>query len=284
MLSYQHAYHAGGPADVHKHVLLLRVLAYLARKSKPFVAIDVHAGEGAYALARPEAEKTAEFRRGIARLWAAPAKAEALAPYLDVVRAANPHGALSVYPGSPAFMRAGLRDHDRLILNELHPAAVAVLRRWAGSDPRIAVHKRDADEAIRALLPPEIRRGVVLIDPSYEMRGSYEATAAAVADSVAKWPEGIFVVWFPHLADRRHVPLVDGLKTIDAPMVMSDLDLDSGGLADAPDKGLRGSGVIVINPPWQFAEEADLLGKELARQLGEGPRAKHTLTWLRPER
>ncbi len=283
MLSYQHAYHAGGPADVHKHALLLLALAHLARKAKPFVAIDVHAGEGAYALTRPEAEKTAEFRRGITRLWPPAKNAGTLAPYLDVVSAANPGGTLSVYPGSPAFVRACLREQDRLILNELHPGAAAALRRWVGNDPRIAVHKRDADEAIRALLPPEIRRGLVLIDPSYEMRGAYEETAAAVAAAVAKWPEGIFMVWYPHLADKRHVPLVEGLRKIETPMVMSELDLDSGGLADAPEKGLRGSGVIVVNPPWQFADDADALGKELAKRLGEGPRAKHSLTWLRPE-
>jgi 23S rRNA (adenine2030-N6)-methyltransferase len=202
---------------------------------------------------------------------------------MATLHAINPGDALSVAPGSPAIVRSVLGDQDRLIVNELHPAAATALHRWTANDPRVAIHRRDANEALRGLLPPEIRRGLVLVDPSYEERGAYADTARAVAGGVTRWPEGIFATWYPILADRRDKALTEGLAAIDAPMVSSELDFDNRGLADAPALGLRGSGLIVINPPWQFADRAGPLGNALARHLGDGPKAAHRLTWIHPD-
>jgi 23S rRNA (adenine2030-N6)-methyltransferase len=283
MLSYQHAYHAGGPADVHKHALLVLVLDHLRRKDKPFIVLDLQAGEGVYDLTSPEALKTGEYARGIGRVWQQRTGGPALTAYLAAIDTLNP-AALQTYPGSPAISQHGLRAQDRLILNELHPSAHATLRRWARRDHRITVHNRNAGEALGALLPPEIRRGLVLVDPSYEDRHEYATTAAQVTNAVTKWAEGIFAVWYPLLADNRHQPLWDGLAKLKQPMLASELHLDVGGLADAPELGLRGSGMIMINPPWQFAAEAAALGDDLVRLLGDGPAAHHTLTWINPDR
>jgi 23S rRNA (adenine2030-N6)-methyltransferase len=282
VLSYQHAYHAGNAADVHKHALLVALLGALRRKPKPFVVVDTHAGTGVYDLGSVEARTTGEWQGGIGRLW--PLGPPALAPYLEAVRAQNPGGALVAYPGSPAIVREALRADDRAILTELHPAAFAALRRWAGADPRLAVHRREAGESLRALLPPAIRRGLVLIDPPYEVHTDYGDTAAHATAGFAKWPEGIFMVWYPLLADDRRRPLVEGLSRIDAPMLRSELDFDAGGLADAPGLGLRGSGAVVVNPPWQFDRDAAAIGEALARTIGVGPAARHTLAWIRPPR
>ncbi len=283
MLSYQHAFHVGGPADVHKHALLWALLGHLRAKEKPFVALDLYAGEGLYALTRAEAQKIKEHERGIARLLARSDLSPDLAAYVDTVRGFDP-SMLSLYPGSPALLRAAMRPQDRLIFNELHPAASTALRAWVADDPQIVIHRRDASEAIDGLLPPTIRRGLLLIDPSYELKGEYEKVANDVVRAVARWPEGIVAVWFPLLADNRHEPLLAGLKDITAPTLISQLDFHNQGLPDVPARGLRGTGLIVINPPWQFDKAARNIGDALAPILGDGPKAKHVLRWLVPER
>ena len=283
MLSYQHAYHAGGPADVHKHALLALVLRHLADKPKPFCAIDLHAGEGVYDLTAAAAEKTAEYRRGIGLVWPV-TPSPGLGDYLDAVRSVNAGGTLQFYPGSCAIMRAALRDQDRLIVNDLHPAAATALERWARRDPRIAVHRRDAIAALPALVPPLVRRGVVLIDPSYEVKAEYTTVAAALCRAQAKWSDGIFMLWYPLLADNRHRVLHEALAEIDAPMLTSEIVFGASGPADAPSLGLRGSGMLVINPPWGFAAATEAVSAWLSTTLAQGIGAAHDLTWLRPDK
>jgi len=286
MLSYQHAYHAGGPADVHKHAVLNALALHMGEKDKPFCALDVFAGEGVYDLAHAMATKTNEYTQGIGALWSGKISVPAaLAAYLTLVRSFNPDGVLKTYPGSPAVVKAHLRDIDRLIVNELHPAANEALHHWARRDSRIAVHKRDALEALGALVPPPIRRGFAVIDPSYEVAAEYAATGAAVVRAIAKWTTGIYVVWYPLLADARHAPLLSALKNdIDFPTVVSEITFDTAGLPDAPKMGLRGSGLVIVNPPWQFETVLMDIGEWLAAALPFGPKAQHTLTWLTPRR
>jgi 23S rRNA (adenine2030-N6)-methyltransferase len=279
MLSYQHAYHAGGPADVHKHALLRCVLLRLAAKAKPFTAIDLHGGEGWYALTRPEALKTAEYTAGIGQLWTKTQLGPDLAGYLAMVRSLNPGDTLSAYPGSPEIMRAVLRPADRLIVNELHPAASIALKRWAGHDNRVAVHRRDATEALLALVPPEIRRGVVMIDPSYEQADEYTCWADLLVEACRKWREGTYVVWYPILTFGRHAALLAAARSLQQPAFDSAFLLGRGGLLDAPDRGLRGSGVLVVNPPYPVEDAVERLGAELVTHLTGGTGA-HTLTWL----
>jgi 23S rRNA (adenine2030-N6)-methyltransferase len=277
MLSYQHAYHAGSAADVHKHAAFALLLEHLAKKDKPFCVIDLYAGEGDYNLAAPAAQKTGDYESGIARLWNEPVP-PTLNSYMEVLRRMNADGALKRYPGSPALARAFLREGDQLILNELHSGAFPILERWARRDSRIAAHKRDGLEALLALTPPKIRRGLVLVDPSYEVKTEYSEIPEKLAQSAAKWREGIYVVWYPVLKEQRHLVLLDGLKAwVNSDILVCELGLN----ADKRDdgfSGLRGTGVAVINPPWQFDEHMTEAGAWLARKLDQG---KHTTRWVK---
>lgn len=279
MLSYQHAYHAGGPADLHKHAAFAFVLAHLASKDKPFVIVDLHAGHGLYDLTSAEAGKTQEYAGGIGRLWplAAANPPAAAQPFAACVTSFNPEG-LRIYPGSPAIARAFLRHSDALILNELHPAALADLRRWAGPDQRIAIHKRDSQEALLALVPPTIRRGVVLLDPSYEMKDEYASLPGKIAAAVRKWREGCYLVWYPVLAEGRHEALITGLQDqVDGSLVRCELTLRPGRGKAAT--GLLGTGLVVINPPWQFDKKMTEIGNWLAERLTSSGR--HDVRWLK---
>lgn len=278
MLSYQHAYHAGNPADVHKHVALTLLLAHLAAKDKPFVVLDLYAGEGDYDLTQFAPQKTGEYRHGIEQLWNAAKTPPVLAPYVKAVRDLNPTDALQRYPGSPALARAYLRTDDRLVLNELHVTAFGNLGRWARKDERISVHQRDSLEALLALVPPTPRRGLVLIDPPYEVKGEYTAVAEKLAEAHAKWREGIFVVWYAILKEARHRTLLEIIKTkIDAPLLVDELTFTLPKRGDGV-SGLLGSGLAVINPPWRFDDEMRDAGNALARTFTG---ARHSAMWFK---
>lgn len=269
MLSYQHGYHAGGPADLHKHAALCAVLERLAEKAKPFVVIDLYAGHGAYGLGTPEAQKTREFESGIGRVWPTQQSVPpAIGRLFDAVSSLNPEGRLVRYPGSPALTRAALRADDRLILNELHPGAFADLRRWAGRDARISLHKRDGLEALLGLTPPPIRRGLVVIDPSYEVKTEYESVPQVLTAALRKWKEGIYLLWYPIMSDGRHRKLLDGLEAsarAASETLVCELTFKKAPGKDAP--GLAGTGLAVINPPYRFAEMMAEAGDWLARAL-----------------
>ena len=267
MLSYQHGYHAGGPADVHKHVALAILLGRLRQKDKPFCVIDLYAGDGAYDLGSAAAEKTKEFESGIGKLW--PELPPAADLYADALRALNPDGQLKRYPGSPAIARQALRADDRLLLNELHPAAYRYLRNWIGADTRIAPHKRDGLEAMTALTPPAIRRGLVIVDPSYEVKTEYAEIPEKLRETIRKWAEAIYLVWYPVLADGRHRAMLDALATLDAEVLGCELTLPA-------TQGLLGTGVAVINPPYQFDNTMRDTGKWIADKLS----ARHSVKWL----
>jgi 23S rRNA (adenine2030-N6)-methyltransferase len=260
MLSYRHGFHAGNWADVHKHAALTLLLAHLRGKAKPFTVVDAFAGDAVYDLTAPEALKTAEFESGIARVWTRKDAPPGVAEYLDVVRAFNAGGRLARYPGSPAIARASLREADRMILSELHPTAYAQLKRWAAADKRIAVHKRDGLELLGAVLPPAIRRGVVLIDPAYEVKSDYDAVPAALARALRRWPEGIYAVWYPILPEGRHRALCGAI----APWkpVLSEIGPDR-----RPERGLQRAGVAVINAPFGVAAALETAREFLARAL-----------------
>ncbi len=281
MLSYQHAYHAGGPADVHKHVALGLLLGHLAKKDKPFCVFDLYAGEGEYNLEAFAAQKTQDYAKGVSHIWNAgivPRDApDGVRTYLELLRRFNPTAELGRYPGSPAIARDFMRDNDGLILNELHSTAFPELGRWARKDPRITVHKRDGLEALVGLTPPAIRRGVVLIDPSYEVKTEYTSVPETVAKSVEKWREGIFAIWYPILKEERHLSLLDGLtQQVNADIFVCELSLPAV-KHDEKAPGLRGTGLAVINPPWQFDDAMRDAGFWLARQL----QGRHTAKWLK---
>ena len=277
MLSYQHGYHAGGFADVHKHVALGLLLARLAQKDTPFCVIDSHAGRGLYDLAGEQAGKTGEWQAGIGRLADAEPATDGLRRYLDLVRSFNRAGPLATYPGSPALALRLLRPADRLVLVEAHPAEHAALRAALHHDRRVHIHKRDGFEALPALVPPAERRGLVLIDPSYEVKGDYRRVPETVGKVLQRWAAGIVAIWYPLLPDGRHAVLVEALAALPRPVLVA--ELSTGAAPAAPERGLVGTGLAVVNPPWTFAEALAESGDEIARLLfGDAGRHHQYLT------
>lgn len=242
MLSYQHAYHAGNLADVHKHAALAWMLEYLTRKDKPLSYIETHAGRGLYDLAGPEARKTGEAAAGIARVEDALPADHPYRRVLSDTRTA--HGA-STYPGSPLIAATLLRRGDRIDLAELHPAErLALAKAMTGTGARI--HAQDGMELAQALTPPDPRRGMMLIDPSYEVKADYAALAAALPKLARKWNVGIIMLWYPILADGRHHGMIRRLQDALPDALTHEIAFPPA----RKGHGMSGSGLFVVNPPW----------------------------------
>ena len=248
MLSYQHAYHAGNLADLHKHALLAWMLDYLTAKPKPLSYLETHAGRGLYDLAAPESEKTGEARAGITRALAQdwlPAD-HPLRRALDDIRAR--HGA-TAYPGSPLIARHFLRLGDTAHPAELHPAeheALAQVARFAH------LHPQDGFAMAQAVCPPTPRRGLLLIDPSYEIKADYDRIPAQIAKLARKWNVGTIALWYPVLTDDRQAPMVDTLRAAHPEALLSQVRFPPA----RPGHGMVGSGMFVINPPYGLGDEA----------------------------
>jgi len=258
-MNYRHAFHAGNFADCMKHAVLVWLLRAMARKAAAFSVLDTHAGAGRYDLGADPAERTGEWRAGIGRLLDDPPPP--LADYVALVARCG------LYPGSPALTRALLRPQDRLVCCELHPEEHAALRRAYAHDRQVAVHLRDAWEALGALLPPAEKRGVVLVDPPYEASDEYERLVAGLRRGHARFPSGVFVAWYPvkHLAPVRalHTALREsGVRDV----VAAELNLRE----PLDPARLNGSGLLVINPPYRFEAEVPALLEALRRRLGTG--------------
>ena len=247
-VNYRHAFHAGNFADVVKHALLVALLRGLLAKDKPFRVLDTHAGIGSYDLSAPEPQRTGEWRDGIGRV--VDSADPALADYLDQVRAA---GWPALYPGSPALTRTLLRAEDRLVLCELHPEDHATLRALFRGDDRVAVHKRDAWEAITALTPFPERRGLVLIDPPFEEEGEFDRLADSLATLRHRFRAGVLAAWYPikHRAPVRafHAALKD--RTV-ADCLACELTLRE----PTDPTRLNGCGLLVANAPFGFESRA----------------------------
>lgn len=243
MLSYQHGYHAGNLPDVHKHAALAVLLAALTAKDKPLSYLESHAGRGLYDLAAPEARKTGEAREGVDAVLAR-AALPADHPWVEAVRRVRAVQGPTAYPGSPAIARALLRPGDRMHLMELHPQEHAALERGFRREG-VHVHRRDGLEGLPAVVPPVPRRGLVLIDPSYEVKSDYAAVAALALTVHRKWPEAVILLWYPVLEAGLHGDLVDALDAAELPKVWRDqVDLVGSALR------LRGSGLFCVNTPY----------------------------------
>lgn len=249
MLSYRHAFHAGNHADVLKHLVLVHLTRYLCQKDKPFWYIDTHAGAGAYALDTGYAAKLAEYRGGIGRLWERRDLPEALAPYLDVVRAFNPDGRLINYPGSPRFALQTMREQDRLRLFERHSKDARLLAEaFADAGRQVIVEAGDGFAGLKALLPPPPRRALVLIDPSYEEKSDYERVVLALKEALTRFAGGTYALWYPQLTRLESHELPQRLKRLP---VKSWLHVALRVGEPAKDGfGMHGSGIFVANPPW----------------------------------
>lgn len=278
-MNYRHAYHAGNHADVLKHAVLARLMEHLKKKDKPFRVIDAHAGIGLYDLAGLEAGKTGEWEGGIGKL-AEPFSAEIealLAPYRDVIAALNPDGGLRYYPGSPELSLRLMRPNDRLIANELHPQDAVALERQYLHDPRCDVTAMDAETCLKAKLPPPERRGVILVDPPYELKTEAEKTVHMLEQGVRRFAQGVFVVWYPMKADQTAETVLTGAREIDLPgtlkVQMRVREAFKGG-------GLAGSGLVILNAPWKLDAELRQLVPALAQRLGIGSWGQAEVSWL----
>jgi 23S rRNA (adenine2030-N6)-methyltransferase len=282
-MNYQHAFHAGNFADVHKHVVLIRILEHLRAKPKAFRVIDSHAGAGRYDLLGPEAARSGEWHDGVERLFNAgrqPSRAKALLePYLDVIAALNASGRLRVYPGSPLIAQARLRQQDRLIACELEPRAAALLKACLRGDRRAKVLALDGWMAVNANVPPRERRGLVLIDPPYEDAADFIRLPGALADAHRKWPTGIYMLWYPIKERDAADALARRLRRLSVPKLLR-CEITLG--PPRGDSGLIGSGLVVANPPYTLAEELRILLPVLVRLFS--PNAAYRLDWLAPER
>ena len=253
MLSYQHAYHAGNPADLHKHLVLAELLTLLTRKARGISYMETHAGRGRYDLGSDEALKTGEAQEGIQALTLPDC---ALAKALETTRAR--FGA-AAYPGSPLIAQTLLRAQDQLHLMELHPTEYRILRQNLRSE-NTAVHKRDGYEGVLGLSPPKPRKGLVLVDPSYEVKTEYLQVAEFTRALMAKWPEATLLIWYPLLPAARHEDLIDNLKL---PYVRHEVSFD---LKDG--EGMTGSGLLLVNAPYgadKVFKNAVALAKPLLR-------------------
>ena len=281
MLSYQHQYHAGNFADVHKHLILRILFESLLKKTKPFCFIDCHAGSGRYDLGSDAALKTGEYSNGIERLWQRVVSKQqpALAAYLDAISAINSGGDLRYYPGSPQLAQHWLRDQDKALLLELHPQAVASLRKNIAADSRISIHARDCYEGLTALVPPPIKRGLVLLDPSYEIKDEYEQIIALVKRAHQRWNTATYAIWYPILAAGRHHQLLRALKKSKLEKILiSELHVST----NANDTGMLGSGLAIINTPWLVDENITALIPEITTALAPAE-GSSSLRWLMEE-
>ena len=251
MLSYQHIYHAGNPADVHKHALLCRMLAYLTAKDKPLSYLETHAGRGLYRLDAPEALRTGEAEAGITTLLRRGGMA-ADHPYLAALAAVRAaHGPQS-YAGSPLLAAQILRAGDRMHLAELHPQEHAALD-LAMSPYGARVYRQDGFAMAQAVCPPEPRRGLLLIDPSYEIKADYDTIPDRIAKLHRKWNVGILCLWYPILTGGAHLPMLAALEAQGLPGALRHE------VRFPPVRAghrMVGSGMFIVNPPWGIEEEA----------------------------
>ena len=256
-MNYRHAFHAGNHADCLKHALLLLLLDALKRKDAPFAVLDTHAGRGIYDLAATEAARTGEAARGALRL--ADVADGPLLPFIEALRA---QGFPARYPGSPALIRAALRPQDRLACCELHPEDHAALRAHFARDRQVAVHRRDAYEAIRALTPFPERRGLVLLDPPFEEDAEFDRLAAAIAELQRRFRAGIVAAWYPV---KHRAPVRDFHDALRAAGVRDVIAAELWLREPTDPRRLNGSGLVVVNAPFGFEDAArDVLAALLA--------------------
>ena len=279
MLSYRHAFHAGNPADVLKHLVLVRCLEYLNQKDKPYCYVDSHAGAGRYRLDDPAAQKTGEYQQGIARLWHREDLPAVMGTYMTLLRQLNPGDRLAQYPGSPWLARALMRDQDRGILNELHPRDYALLGKVFTKSSRFQVRREDGFAGAIAAVPPVERRGLVLMDPPYEIKEDYQKVVETLEHAYRRFATGTYLIWYPVVDRARTAAMERALKrTRIKNMQLFELGTE----ADKPGRGMTASGMVVVNPPWTLAAEMAQLLPYLAAAIAP-ERGRHRIVTLAPE-
>jgi 23S rRNA (adenine2030-N6)-methyltransferase len=282
-VNYRHAFHAGNFADVLKHAVLARIVAYLGLKPAPFRYLDTHAGAGVYDLSGEAAARTGEWQAGIGRLHGhpfPPAVETVLEPYRQALTRVDPEGTLRLYPGSPEVVRSLAREQDRLLLVEKHPEEAAALRYRFGSDERVRVVERDGWTALGAFLPPKERRGLVLVDPPFEEPGEFSRLRDGLATAHRKWSTGTYMLWYPIKDVLSTEAFGRDLRGLSIPRILrAELYLRR----PRDRERLNGAGLILVNPPWTLEADLKLLLPALAARLGEGEGSRGRLDRITAE-
>ena len=252
MLSYRHAFHAGNHADVLKHYVLFEILSYYGQKDKPYWYIDTHAGAGQYDLKGPQAAQNAEYLEGVGRLWEQSQLPPALVAFLGALRAFNSGPDLRIYPGSPLLAGSLVRDEDRMLLYEMHPADLRALQAGVKAAGRqVKVRGEDGFAGLVGILPPPTRRAVILIDPPYEVKADYRRVEEALNAALKRFAQGTYVLWYPLLRRNEVQVMRERFRRLGAPAWLQ-VELQ---VRQPTDSGMYGSGVYVINPPWTLPQQ-----------------------------
>jgi 23S rRNA (adenine2030-N6)-methyltransferase len=259
VLSYRHSFHAGNFADVLKHIVLVEALEHLARKDSGFEYVDTHGGAGVFSLHSSHAQKLSEFKNGIGKLERN--RFPELSNYFDVISAFNTSSKLQNYPGSPAIASYLMRNHDKAWAYELHPKDFELLHDLMRRQKNFKVYQEDGLQGLIARVPPTSRRGLALIDPSFEVKSEYENVVAAITKAHLKFSSGIYALWYPVVDRDTNLRLekkliASGIKNIQL--------FELGVAADTKASGMSAAGMIVINPPWQLYEKMSAVLPKLA--------------------
>lgn len=279
MLSYRHSFHAGNHADVVKHIVQSLILDALKQKDTPFVYHDTHSGVGRYDLTHEWSEKTGEYKQGIARIWQQANLPETIQSYVDAITVLNNGEDLRYYPGSPRVARAQIRSQDRMVLTELHPSDYPLLEQEFHRDRQVSIYKEDGFKRLIASLPPRERRGLVLIDPPYELAKEYRDVVQAIAQSHKRWATGIYAIWYPVVNRCDIEDMIEGLEGLGIRKI---LNIELGVSPDTNERGMTASGMIVINPPWMLENQMKQILPFLQEAIA--PATGHwKVDWIVPE-
>ncbi|ADP10689.1 conserved uncharacterized protein [Erwinia sp. Ejp617] len=280
MLSYRHSFHAGNHADVLKHTVQSLIISALNEKDKPYLYLDTHAGAGRYQLSGEHAERTGEYLEGIARIWQQDNIPEELAAYIGVVKNLNPGGKLRYYPGSPLIARFLLREFDKLQLTELHSSDFPLLRNEFLKDDRARTERADGYQQLKSKLPPPSRRGLILIDPPYEMKSDYQDVVKGIQEGYKRFNTGVFALWYPVVLRQQIKRMCNELE---ATGIRRILQIELAVRPDSDRRGMTASGMIVINPPWKLEQQMKNVLPWLHKMLVPAGTGHTKVSWIVPE-
>ena len=280
MLSYRHSYHAGNHADVLKHIVLTLCINSLKEKEKPFLYLDTHSGAGRYLLQSEHSEKTGEYLSGINLIWQQSETPELLNTYLSVLKRYNPFDNLKYYLGSPLIAKQLLREQDKINLTELHPTDYPLLRQEFSKDKRARVLREDGFSQLKSKLPPESRRGIVLIDPSYEIKDDYQKIPKALLEAYKRFATGIYLIWYPVVSRTQTQKMIDEIVNLGIKKI-SQFEFTI--KPDNNQKGMTASGMIVINPPWKLQQQMQTIMPWLKNTLDTEKTGNYFIKELVPE-
>lgn len=280
MLAYRHLFHAGNFADVFKHAVIVQLAALIGRKQKPFLYLDTHAGCGRYDLSHAWAQKNREFENGIAQIYSRDDQPASLRAYLDAVRQHNPGGDLRFYPGSPLLVWRQLRANDRMALTELNRDDCLRLEKCFRTERRAQVRNMDGYAALKAFLPPKERRALILIDSSFDRANEFRRLAVAIVTAHKRFATGVYAVWYPLMEpqavrDFEQRIVQAGLRKV----LKLELSIHPGDWQ----RSLRGSAMLVVNPPYGFEALAAPMLHWLWTALSTDAQGRYRIKWLAGE-